>query len=98
MSDYKLFEWLENWYFSECNEEWEHQYGIKIDTLDNPGWTVSIDLEDTNLMTKPFLEIQYDNSKHDWYFCKISDGKFIGNGGPRNLHSIILIFKEWVES
>ena len=38
---------LENWYFSNCNEDWEHQFGVKIDTLVNPGWRVEIDLEGT---------------------------------------------------
>ncbi|MFK0239099.1 Imm53 family immunity protein, partial [Streptomyces vinaceus] len=29
--------------------DWEHEWGVKIATLDNPGWTVEIDLEETDL-------------------------------------------------
>jgi hypothetical protein len=28
---------LEAWYASRCDGEWEHGYGISIETLDNPG-------------------------------------------------------------
>ncbi len=40
---------LEQWFRSMCNGDWEHTYGIKILTLDNPGWIVAIELRDTPL-------------------------------------------------
>jgi len=49
---------LQRWYESQCNEDWEHQYGVKIDTLDNPGWSVIIDLDDTDLEGKPFQTVE----------------------------------------
>jgi Immunity protein 53 len=39
--------WLEDWYETQCDGDWEHQHGLKIDTLDNPGWQVQIDLDGT---------------------------------------------------
>jgi hypothetical protein len=33
---------IQELYRSECNGDLEHQYGIKIETLDNPGWSVEI--------------------------------------------------------
>lgn len=38
---------LQRWYRSQCNGDWEHSYGVKIDTLDNPGWSVTVELADT---------------------------------------------------
>ncbi|UCH44768.1 MAG: hypothetical protein JSV11_10785 [Nitrospiraceae bacterium] len=38
------FDRLNRWYINQCNGDWEHQYGIVIETLDNPGWRVKIDL------------------------------------------------------
>ena len=38
---------IQEWYISQCNGDWEHCYGIKIDNIDNPGWAVKIDLHDT---------------------------------------------------
>ena len=38
---------LEKWYSGQCKGEWEHGYGVRIDTLDNPGWRVHIALHGT---------------------------------------------------
>jgi hypothetical protein len=39
-SDLGKTAWLEQWYFRQCNGDWEHTHGIIIETLDNPGWAV----------------------------------------------------------
>ena len=44
-----MLEWLQDWYLKQCDGGWEHEYGIKIETLDNPGWKVIIDLAYTEL-------------------------------------------------
>jgi len=41
--------WLTRWYATECNGDWEHQSGIRITTIDNPGWNVNINLYGTLL-------------------------------------------------
>jgi hypothetical protein len=35
--------WLTQWYLAQCNEDWEHSYGVAIGTLDNPGWSLEVD-------------------------------------------------------
>ncbi len=45
---------LERWYLAQCDEEWEHIFGVVLDTLDNPGWRVSVDLVDTPLDNPPY--------------------------------------------
>lgn len=37
---------LEKWYSERCNGDWEHQGGVTISTLDNPGWSVEIAFDD----------------------------------------------------
>jgi hypothetical protein len=32
-----ILQWLQSWYQSRCDGEWEHNYGVKIDTLDGNG-------------------------------------------------------------
>jgi len=32
------FSRLETWFASMCNGDWEHTYGITLETVDNPGW------------------------------------------------------------
>ena len=44
-----VWTWLQAWYVSQCDGDWEHQNGISISTLDNPGWEVPIDLVDVDL-------------------------------------------------
>ncbi len=51
------FLWLLKWYCKHCNGDWEHGTGIHIDTLDNPGWSIKINLEDTELEDKIFKKL-----------------------------------------
>lgn len=92
-----LFDELQNWYYSQCDGDWEHEFGIKIDTLDNPGWTVFIDLQETPLENKKFTEIDRQINENDWIQCEVKNGKFKGAGGPTNLTDIIRIFIEWMK-
>ncbi len=93
-----LLKWLEEWYKSQCDGEWEHLFGIKIYTLDNPGWRIAIDLADTELENKKYDAYQViTNEDSDWIFCHVKDGCFEGAGDPSKLEEIIQRFKEWVE-
>ena len=49
---------LRRWYVAHCDGDWEHTYGVNIGTLDNPGWSVEIDLRDTLLEGKPFDTVE----------------------------------------
>jgi hypothetical protein len=59
-------EFLPKWYKSKCDGDWEHTYGIKIETLDNPGWIITIDLEETDSDNLVFTESE-DLSDDDWF-------------------------------
>lgn len=91
-----MLEWLEEWHQGQCNGDWEHQYGVKIDTIDNPGWEVSIDLRGTQLQGRNFTDVsfQYDD-EIDWFYVTVKDDTFKGHGGARNLSSIIGEFKKF---
>lgn len=73
-------------------------FGIKVETIDNPGWMVHIDLEDTELENKNFEKIQYDNGDKDWLLCFLKGKIFFGTGDSQKLGKILTIFKEWVET
>lgn len=89
------FTWLQRWYKSNCNGDWEHSNGIEIGTLDNPGWYVNIDLTDTDLENKSFDKIKIDRNELNWIMCSVEDNIFKAFGGPLNLSEIIEIFKSW---
>lgn len=44
-----LLNWLMNWYNTQCDGNWEHDYGILIETTDNPGWSIEINLQNTSV-------------------------------------------------
>lgn len=92
------FYWLQKWYNSQCNGDWEHGNNIRISTLDNPGWSISINLEETKLQDMPFQEIKIDRTENDWLICFLRQGKFEGRCGPINLSEVIEIFHKWAES
>lgn len=87
-----LVEKLENWYSGQCNENWEHHCGISIESLDNPGWLVTIDLKGTQLEEKHFDKIQNERTKTNWIDCQVEERKLKGAGGSFNLVEILEIF------
>lgn len=86
---------LQRWYESQCDGEWEHEFGIRIYTLDNPGWSIAIDLAETSLEGRDFAPIRETASERDWVMCRVSDGKFLGHGGPLALGRILRAFLDW---
>ena len=54
---------LQNWFISQCNGEWEHKLAIEIQSCDNPGWWVKIDLKDTALENREFKIISKNVSQ-----------------------------------
>lgn len=76
-----------------CDGDWEHGNGIKIGTIDNPGWSLTIDLENTELQEKEFHEIEIDRSSDDWLFCFTKNNKFEGRCGSINLSEVLQIFR-----
>lgn len=96
LDDYWL--WLINWYDSQCNEDWEHSYGIVIKSLDNPGWSISIDVSDTDLEDKIFEKVCIERSEKNWLLCKVENGSFQAHCGTFNLMDVFETFKNWAES
>jgi hypothetical protein len=88
---------LQNWYAAQCDGHWERQYGVKIDTLDNPGWALTVDLEGTALEEARWDGVSYERSENDWVACRLKDRRFYGDGGPGNLEELLTIFLDWAE-
>ncbi len=96
-----ILEKLQLWYDQHCDGDWEHLYGISIETLDNPGWSVKIDLKDTLLEDVPFQPIKYGDSEktmdfrddlNDWVNCYREGTFFCGLASVQNLETVLKIF------
>ena len=93
---------LQRWYLSRCDGAWEHSWGVKIGTLDNPGWSLAVNLRSTELEGRAFTPIKrgLDTLKPnaDWFTCHVENQEFRGFGGPEKLAEMIAIFLNWAEA
>ncbi len=91
-------DWLAAWYRRQCNDEWEHSYGVVIETIDNPGWSLKIDLADTPFEDVPFEKLERNiEDEFNWLGC-LKEGKtFVGYGGALQLSEMIGVFRKWIE-
>src|SRR5262245_38176857 len=86
---------FQTWYASQCDGDWEHEAGIQIYTLDNPGWAVDIALAETQLENMLFAEVNDVEPEKDWVMCRVQDGEWQGRGGPLMLARILRHFLDW---
>ena len=87
---------LQFWVANQCDGDWEHGTGVRIETLDNPGWMVTIDLSATPLADVGFPRVIQQRSEIDWVQIEVSGGSFIGCGGSGNLTELIERFLDLV--
>jgi hypothetical protein len=52
---------------------WEHSFGITIETIDNPGWSVTISLERTELESMPVEPVKTEANERDWVQCRVAE-------------------------
>lgn len=88
-----LFQKLIDWYSIHCNGNWEHSYGFEINTLDNPGISLSIDLNETCLKNKSYIK-ELDNGDFDWYSIESKNNKFTIACSPNNFNTTLQFFFE----
>jgi hypothetical protein len=103
-------EWLEEWYAAQCDGHWENSRGLSIQSMENPGWWVKIDLVGTDLEPHAkdaeitTIGIPHEATRPyapeseqstDWMLCRIKDGRFDGAGDPTKLRAILQTFREW---
>ncbi len=93
-----VLEWLEDWYSKECNGDWEHTFGLQINTIDNPGWSISIDIKGTNLEGLQIPYGYFENNENDWYGYKVENDKYDAFGDAFKLEFLLLNFQKIVES
>jgi hypothetical protein len=99
--------WLMEWYVAQCDEDWEHRFGLEIGTLDNPGWSLTIDFNSTPYEGRSFDPVSYNVSNQEaldgpagdksWWDCRIEGSTFKAFGGPRDLANLIAVFRSWID-
>jgi hypothetical protein len=85
--------WLQYFFSSNCDGDWEHQYGVEISTTDNPGWYVKMDLAETEHSELMFPEEKIERSSEDWVMISIKERVLFGAGGRSNLLEILTLMR-----
>jgi hypothetical protein len=85
--------WLQAWFAEHCDGDWEPDTGVTIETLDNPGWWLSINLVGTDLEGIPYEPTKIERGDHDWVHTSVADGSFQAACGPLNLGEAIHSFR-----
>ena len=95
-----IVDWLQNWTMSQIDGDWEHELGVSIRMLDNPGWLLSADISnyfDFVLNTNP-MKGKTDN---DWIDCYIiakqSSTYLYINGDLKKLNHLLHIFRAIIQ-
>ena len=65
----ELLKNVSRWYSEQCDGEWEHGAGIRIGTLDNPGWMLKVNLRSTPAEHADFKAVNIDHGESDWLSC-----------------------------
>ena len=60
-----IIQWLQDWAKSQIDGDWEHELGISISMLDNPGWVLSADVSNYGEFLKETKPLGRDNDV-DW--------------------------------
>jgi hypothetical protein len=90
--------WLQGWYAAQCDGEWEHEYGVTLETLDNPGWFLKADLSGTEMDGVPLAKNEIHRAEHDWLTTRVVENRFEAACGPLNLGEAVFQFRVWVNS
>jgi hypothetical protein len=99
IADGGVLDWLQGWNLRQCVGDWADRYGVPLDTLDNSGWSLGIDLAETALADRPFTPIEEHRSESDWIVCRLEgegdDLKWCAYCGPLNLEEVLGAFQAW---
>lgn len=87
---------LQEWYAQMCDGDWEHSFGIKMDTVDNPGWIVSIDIVGTSLSGE-ICSLEQKFPAGEWLQVSCDGEVFRIACGPRSLDRGIATFLRFAD-
>jgi Immunity protein 53 len=96
-----ILQQFQTWYKSQCDGVWEHSYGVSIESCDNPGWWVKINLTGTSLEHLQFTEIaegvdtQRLAVEAQWLNCRVENNTWHGAGDETKLERILEVFLVW---
>ncbi|HVS70260.1 MAG TPA: immunity 53 family protein [Chthoniobacteraceae bacterium] len=101
-----VLERIQQWYADQCDGEWEHDFGVRIESLDNPGWLLRINLAGTALESRPFATLaegleEDEGAGHPtsitWHSISVKGNVFEAAGDPSKLEFFLRTFLDWAK-
>lgn len=99
------FDWICAWYRAHCDGDWEHGFGVRLESMDNPGWYFAVDLKGTELERVPFSRVEHNLADaeagleaRNWWHCEVENGTFNGYCGPWDIRTVFKYFRLWAET
>lgn len=99
---YNTLNELTKWFAMQCDGDWEHNDGITIESLDNPGWLITISVEGTLLENAKFDAVKSgnpdDSDDDSWIECYKQGTVFTAMCGKIMLEAALNVFLDWMHS
>lgn len=89
---------LTDWFVQRCDGEWEHDTGIRIATLDNPGWAIDIRIAETDLEGVTVDWVRADLTENRWLHWRSTGIMFEARCGAGDLEWALEAFREFASS
>jgi hypothetical protein len=97
MSDDTALDFMTSWFAEHCDGDWEHDLGIRIETLDNPGWALDVRLGDTELDGVISDWHRREDSDDNWLHWRSTGDTFEARCGPGNLSEALVTFRAFAQ-
>lgn len=88
-------EFLAAWYAQQCDGDWEHDSGVLITTLDNPGWSLQVNIRDTDLEGISLETERSEGEDGTWTVVGCDGAMFDAAGDERSLPRLLARFQEF---
>lgn len=82
---------LQKWLEAQIDGDWEHEYSVKIETTDNPGWSISIPIIRTSLEGYVYEYKEYF-SESDWFEISSNGNYFISYCSLNRIDYVLDLF------
>ena len=95
---------ISEWYQRHCDGTWEHGHGVRLETLDNPGWLLTVDLKHTDLQGRTMTAVREGISPQGhpvsprWIHCCVNDNQFRGACDPGQAARLFHVFHRFMLS
>ncbi|MCY0947870.1 Imm53 family immunity protein [Streptomyces antarcticus] len=94
MSDSEsLPDWLRHWHAQQRGGDWEHEWGVRIATLDHPGRSLEIGLEETDPEGREYLRQDVNRITQDSVWTWTAEKSFHAACGPGNFAGALTVFR-----